>query len=84
MVKLKGLRASGLIEVFKILRTESLQLLYACLAANIFKPGDFVRKCRLAYVTTDGHIQPFSVVFVQNCIIKFLFPPSFSKVIDRE
>ena len=46
IVKLKRMRASGLIEAFKILRTDSLQLSYTYLAADIFKPSDFVGKCR--------------------------------------
>ena len=46
IVKLKRMRASGLIEAFKILRTDSLQLSYTYLAADIFKPNNFVGKCR--------------------------------------
>ena len=42
IVKLKSMRISGSIEVFKILRTDSLQLLYTCLAADIFKPRDLL------------------------------------------
>ena len=64
-------------EGFNILGTVSLQLLYTYLAANIFKPHVFD-------VITVGHIQPFSVVFGQSCIINFLFHPYFSKVMDRE
>ena len=60
----------------------NLQLLYTCLAADIFKPRDFVGKHTLA--TTDRHVQPFSVLFIQNRIVNFLFHPCFSKVIDRE
>ena len=60
----------------------NLQLLYTCLAADIFKPRDFVGKHTLA--TTDRHVQPFSVLFVQNRIVNFLFHPCFSKVIDWE
>ena len=36
IVKLKSLRVSGLIEVFEILRTDYLQLLYTCLAVYIY------------------------------------------------
>ena len=36
IVKLKSLRVSGLIEVFEILRTDNLQLLYTCLAVYIY------------------------------------------------
>ena len=46
IVKLKRMRASGLIEAFKIIRTDSLQLSYTYLAADIFKPSNFVGKCR--------------------------------------
>ena len=46
IVKLKRMRASGLIEAFKILRTDSLQLSYTYLAADIFKPSNYVGKCR--------------------------------------
>ena len=59
IVKLKSLQASGLTEVFKILSTVSLQLLYACLAADIFKASDLVGKRRRLMLPLMGIFSDF-------------------------
>ena len=59
IVTLKSLWVSGLTEVFKILCTVSLQLLYTYLAANIFKPSVFVGKCRQLMLQMMGIFNHF-------------------------
>ena len=63
IVKLKSLQAPGLIEVFKILRIDSLQLLHTCLAADIFKPKDFAGKHKWLMLP----LMVYSTIFCSIC-----------------
>ena len=71
--QVENLTCISLMEVFKIRGTVSLQLLYTCLAADIFKPSVFVGKCRQLMLQLMGIFNHFLQYLVKTASSIFYF-----------